>query len=254
MNTTAALLGIESLGAEVLIAFFALALMEIVLGIDNLVFISILVEKLPSPQQAKGRTWGLVLALGTRLALLFTISWMSRLTAPLFAALGRDFSGRDLILLAGGLFLIAKSTHEIYDKLEAAHEGKPPILGRRAFWLVVGQIALLDIVFSFDSVITAIGMTQKLGVMVAAIVAAILVMIAFAGWIGKFLRQHPSLKILALSFLLLIGVMLFLDGLGKHVEKGYIYFAMAFSLIVELLNMRYRRRLRPVELHTKWQG
>jgi predicted tellurium resistance membrane protein TerC len=226
------------------LSLLTLTLMEIVLGIDNIVFISILAGKLPSHQQAPARTLGLSLALGMRLALLFAISWVMGLTEPLFAAFGMEFSGRDLILLGGGLFLVAKATHEIYEKLEVppddANANKPS--GARMFGFIIVQILLLDIVFSLDSVITAVGMAQHLSVMVIAMVLAVAFMLVFAGRIGNFVNDHPSMKILALSFLLLIGVMLVAEGTGKHIGKGYIYFAMAFSLGVELLNMRFRKR------------
>jgi predicted tellurium resistance membrane protein TerC len=226
------------------LSLLTLTLMEIVLGIDNIVFISILAGKLPSHQQAPARTLGLTLALGMRLGLLFAISWVMGLTEPLFAAFGKAFSGRDLILLGGGLFLVAKATHEIYEKLEVPPDqpnaGKPS--GARMFSLIILQILLLDIVFSLDSVITAVGMAQHLSVMVIAMVLAVAFMLVFAGRIGNFVNDHPSMKILALSFLLLIGVMLIAEGTGKHIGKGYIYFAMAFSLGVELLNMRFRRK------------
>jgi predicted tellurium resistance membrane protein TerC len=236
------------LSADGIVALLTLTAMEIVLGIDNLVFIAILTAKLPAAQQPLARRVGLGLALGTRLALLFAISWIMGLTEPLFT-LWRPFSGRDLILLLGGLFLIAKATHEIHDKLEGG-EGEPTLRPRRsAFALVVLQIALLDIVFSLDSVITAVGMTDHLPIMVVAIVIAIGVMLFSMEGVSRFVERHPTVKILALSFLLLIGVMLVAEGMGRHIEKGYIYFAMAFSLFVELLNMRYRRSRTPVTLH-----
>lgn len=233
-----------------LLALATLSAMEIVLGIDNVVFIAILVARLPAGQREVARRLGLVLALGVRIGLLFTISWMMGLTEPLVTVLGRGVSGRDLILLGGGLFLIGKATREIYEKVEAdPHEpGAPGV--RAAFWWVLAQILLLDIVFSLDSVITAVGMANQLSIMVTAMVIAMLVMLASAGAVSRFIDQHPSLKILALAFLLLIGVMLVAEGMGTHVEKGYIYFAMAFSLLVEMLNMRYRRRQRPARRGT----
>jgi predicted tellurium resistance membrane protein TerC len=226
------------------LSLFTLTLMEIVLGIDNIVFISILAGKLPKDRQAAARTLGLSLALGMRLGLLFAISWVMSLTEPLFSVYGKAFSGRDLILLGGGLFLVAKATHEIYEKLEVEPEAPPAdkASGARMFGLIIVQILLLDIVFSLDSVITAVGMAQHLSVMVIAMVLAVGFMLVFAGRIGSFVNDHPSMKILALSFLLLIGVMLIAEGTGKHVGKGYIYFAMAFSLGVELLNMRFRKK------------
>jgi predicted tellurium resistance membrane protein TerC len=226
------------------LSLLTLTLMEIVLGIDNIVFISILAGKLPKDRQAAARTLGLSLALGMRLGLLLAISWVMGLTEPLFSAFGKALSGRDLILLGGGLFLVAKATHEIYEKLEvepdAVLAGKAG--GARMFGLIILQILLLDIVFSLDSVITAVGMAQHLSVMVIAMVLAVGFMLVFAGRIGSFVNDHPSMKILALSFLLLIGVMLVAEGTGKHIGKGYIYFAMAFSLGVELLNMRFRKK------------
>jgi predicted tellurium resistance membrane protein TerC len=226
------------------LSLLTLTLMEIVLGIDNIVFISILAGKLPKERQAAARSLGLTLALGMRLGLLFAISWVMSLTEPLFSVYGKAFSGRDLILLGGGLFLVAKATHEIYEKLEVLPEAPSTdkASGARMFGLIILQILLLDIVFSLDSVITAVGMAQHLSVMVIAMVLAVGFMLVFAGRIGSFVNDHPSMKILALSFLLLIGVMLVAEGTGKHIGKGYIYFAMAFSLGVELLNMRFRKR------------
>jgi predicted tellurium resistance membrane protein TerC len=234
------------LTADGLVALLTLAALEIVLGVDNLVFISIISGRLPAAQQPLARKVGLGLALVTRVALLFTISWMMGLTRPLFRIpLGGDISGRDLILLAGGLFLIAKATWEIYDKVEA---GEPAPAagggGRRGFVSVILQIMVLDIVFSLDSVITAVGMVNHLPIMVAAIVVAMAVMLFAMETVNRFIDAHPSLKILALAFLILIGVVLVADGLGQHVPKGYIYFAMAFSLGVELLNIRYHRSRR----------
>ena len=226
------------------LSLLTLTLMEIVLGIDNIVFISILAGKLPKARQAAARSLGLTLALGMRLGLLFAISWVMSLTEPLFSVYGKAFSGRDLILLGGGLFLVAKATHEIYEKLEVEPEAPPTdkASGATMFGLIILQILLLDIVFSLDSVITAVGMAQHLSVMVIAMVLAVGFMLVFAGRIGSFVNDHPSMKILALSFLLLIGVMLIAEGTGKHIGKGYIYFAMAFSLGVELLNMRFRKK------------
>jgi predicted tellurium resistance membrane protein TerC len=237
-----------------LISLVTLTLMEIVLGIDNIVFLSILVAKLPANQQNKARTIGLILALGMRLGLLMTLSWIMRLTEPFFTLpfIDRGISGRDLILLGGGLFLIAKSSHEIYDKLEAHHEEKKQPQGSSVFTWILVQIVLLDIVFSLDSVITAVGMAQKIWVMVTAMVVAVGVMLLSAKSIGEFIERHPSMKILALSFLLLIGVMLMAEGMGQHVSKGYIYFAMAFSMFIEVLNMRLRKPA-PVQLNTKYE-
>jgi predicted tellurium resistance membrane protein TerC len=236
------------------ISLATLAAMEIVLGIDNIVFLSILAGKLPREQQPAARRLGLGFALATRLALLFAITWVMGLTRELFTVLGHGWSGRDLILLVGGLFLLAKATHEIHDKLEVKHGVE---LGGRAtgrFWLVIAQIGVLDIVFSLDSVITAVGMAQHLAVMVVAMVLAVGVMLVFARPIGEFVERHPTMKMLALSFLLLIGVMLVAESFGKHIEKGYIYFAMAFSFAVELLNMRLRRgQQSPVVLHRRFE-
>jgi predicted tellurium resistance membrane protein TerC len=238
------------LSTDGLVALVTLTAMEIVLGIDNVVFIAILVARLPQSEQALARRVGLTLALAIRVGLLFAISWMMRLTAPLFTVPVADWtvSGRDLILLGGGLFLIAKSTWEIYDKVEAGHEAQTAGGRRAAFAAVLVQILLLDIVFSLDSVITAVGMARHLSIMVVAMVIAMLVMLASAGAVSGFVERHPSVKILALSFLLLIGVMLMVEGMGSHINKGYIYFAMAFSLFVEMLNMRYRKHRAPVRL------
>jgi predicted tellurium resistance membrane protein TerC len=235
------------------VSLLTLTAMEVVLGIDNIVFISILAGKLPPAEQPKARRLGLSLALVFRLGLLFALSWVMGLTAPLFALLGKGFSGRDLILLSGGAFLIAKSTHEIYDKLEGGHEERPAPKASGAFAWILVQILALDIVFSLDSVITAVGMAQHLAVMVAAMVIAVGLMLVFAGAIGDFVNRHPSMKILALSFLLLIGVVLVADGMGQHVGKGYIYSAMAYAFIVELLNMRLRKRTRPLTLHRRFE-
>jgi predicted tellurium resistance membrane protein TerC len=234
------------LTADGLLALVTLSAMEIVLGIDNVVFIAILVGRLPEAQREVARRLGLILALGIRIGLLFAISWIMGLTAPLFHVLGRGVSGRDLILLGGGLFLIFKATWEIYDKVEADHHAQGVGAARAAFAWVIFQILLLDIVFSLDSVITAVGMANDLPIMVTAMVIAMLVMLLSAGAVSRFIDGHPSLKILALAFLLLIGVMLVAEGMGTHIEKGYIYFAMAFSLLVELVNMRYRRKQQPV--------
>jgi predicted tellurium resistance membrane protein TerC len=234
------------LTADGLLALATLSAMEIVLGIDNVVFIAILVGRLPEAQREIARRLGLILALGIRIGLLFTISWMMSLTEPLFTAFGGAVSGRDLILLGGGLFLIFKATWEVYEKVEADPHEQAAAIVRGVFLWVLLQILLLDIVFSLDSVITAVGMANDLSIMITAMVIAMLVMLASAGTVSRFIDQHPSLKILALAFLLLIGVMLVAEGMGTHVNKGYIYFAMAFSLLVELLNMRYRRARRPV--------
>jgi predicted tellurium resistance membrane protein TerC len=240
---------------EALVSLVTLSLMEIVLGIDNIVFISILTGKLPPAQQPKARNLGLILALGIRLGLLGAIQWIMGLKATLFSiskpfAEGHwDCSGQKLILLGGGLFLMAKSTHEIYDKLEGEHGDEKAKGGGASFGLILAQILLLDIVFSLDSVITAVGMAKQYVVMAAAMVIAVAVMLLFAGKVGDFVNRHPSMKVLALSFLLLIGVMLVAEAMDQHIGKGHIYFAMAFSLLIELLNMRLRKKQNPVHLH-----
>ncbi len=226
---------------DVWIALATLTLLEIVLGIDNIVFIAILASRLPVEKQALAYRLGLLGAMVTRIALLMTINWVMQLTEPVFEIMEHSFSGRDLILLGGGLFLIAKSTHEIYDKVEGERAGD--VQG----WFsslpgIVAQIMILDIIFSLDSVITAVGMADDIEVMVAAVVIAIAVMLLFAQQIGDFVNRYPSMKVLALSFLLLIGVLLTAEGLGQHINKGYIYFAMAFALMVELLNIRVRSK------------
>jgi predicted tellurium resistance membrane protein TerC len=237
------------------ISFATLAAMEIVLGIDNIVFLTILSGRLPEEQQARARRLGLGLALGMRVLLLLAISWLMGLTRPLFAILGHGFTGRDLILLVGGLFLIGKATHEIHDKLEVKHGGEAgPKATAASFGMVLAQIALLDMVFSLDSVITAVGMVGELEIMIAAVVASVGVMLFFAGPVGNFVNRHPTMKMLALSFLLLIGVLLVAEGMGQHVPKGYVYFAMAFSLAVELLNMRARKAQQaPLALHHRFE-
>jgi len=239
----------ELFTSENVIALLTLALLEIVLGIDNIVFLAILSSKLPPEQRSKARRVGLVLALLMRVALLLGIQWVMGLTEPIFGIWGREFSGRDLILLGGGLFLLAKSTWEIHDKLEGheAHHGT----GTKkvvSFSSIIVQIALLDIVFSLDSVITAVAMSSHIPIMITAVVLAMIVMLIFANVVSDFVERHPTVKMLALSFLILIGVVLIAEGWGEHVEKGYIYFAMAFSLGVELLNMRLRKKAPPVVL------
>jgi predicted tellurium resistance membrane protein TerC len=237
-----------------LVALVTLSAMEIVLGIDNVVFIAILTAKLPAAQQARARQVGLALALGMRILLLLAISWIMGLTAPLFMLLARAVSGRDLILLAGGLFLMFKATWEIYDKLEVVHVEARGGPRRAALAAVLAQILLLDLVFSLDSVITAVGMANRLPIMVAAMVIAMVVMLLSMGAVSGFVERHPSVKILALAFLLLIGLMLVAEAIGHHLPKGYIYFAMAFSLGVELLNMRYRRKQQPLALHHRFEA
>jgi predicted tellurium resistance membrane protein TerC len=243
----------ELLTTDSLVAFLSLTLMEVVLGIDNVVFIAILSSKLPANQQGRARIVGLSLAVLLRIGMLFGISWIIKLTSPLFMALGNEISAKDLIMISGGLFLIAKATHEIYDKLERLHE-VGAAARTKAFMGVVAQIVSLDVVFSIDSVLTAVGMVQRVEIMIAAVLVAVGIMMAFSGGLSAFVNRHPSLKILALSFLLLIGVMLVAEGLGSHINKGYIYFAMAFSLLVELFNMRYRRKKHaPVTLHQAFE-
>jgi len=242
--------------ADTWISLATLSAMEVVLGIDNIVFLSILAGRLPRAQQPAARRLGLGFALATRLLLLLGITWVMGLTRELFSVLGHGWSGRDLILLVGGLFLLAKATFEIHDKLEVKHgpelEGTK---GKASFWIVIVQIGVLDIVFSLDSVITAVGMAQHLAVMVTAMVLAVGVMLVFARAVGEFVERHPTMKMLALSFLLLIGVMLVAESFGKHIEKGYVYFAMAFSFLVEVLNMRVRRAQRaPVALHHRFEA
>ena len=232
---------------ETWIALLTLTVLEIVLGIDNIIFISILAGKLPAGEQPRARTVGLTLAMVTRILLLLFLTGIMRLTLPLFSPFGHPFSGRDLILLLGGLFLIWKSTREIHDKLEG-EEGRQNVKAGATFGGVIVQIVLLDIVFSLDSVITAVGMVRQVGVMIAAIVLAVLVMLVAAGPISNFVHRHPTLKMLALSFLLLIGVTLIADGLGQHIPKGYVYFAMGFSVFVESLNLRLLRKAPPVHL------
>ncbi|MGU5613611.1 TerC family protein [Aeromonas caviae] len=222
------------------VALATLTLLEIVLGIDNIIFISILVGRLPEAQRQKARILGLGLAMGTRILLLLSLAWVMRLTEPLFTVLGEAISGRDLILLVGGLFLIAKSTHEIHQSLEGAAEEAGVVSKTAGFLSTLVQIAILDIIFSLDSVITAVGMADHVPVMVLAIIIAVGVMMFAAKPIGDFVDTHPTIKMLALSFLILVGVALMAEGLDLHIPKGYIYFAMAFSLVVEMINIRLR--------------
>lgn len=233
------------------IALATLAALEIVLGIDNIIFISILAGKLPEHQQAKARNIGLMLAMGTRLLLLFSLSWVMGLTTNLFTVLNQGISGRDIILLAGGLFLLAKATLEIHHKLEG-DDGAANAKVAASYGGVLVQIMLLDIVFSLDSVITAVGMADHLSIMVIAVVVSVGVMLLSAGSISGFVQKHPTVKMLALSFLLLIGLSLFMEGLDKHIEKAYIYFAMGFSVMVEMLNLRATKTAsKPVHLRER---
>lgn len=234
---------------ESLVTLFTLALLEIVLGLDNVIFIAILAGRLPQEQQAKARQVGLILALGTRVLLLLSLSWIMGLVEPLFAIAGKEFSGRDVILLAGGLFLLAKSTIEMHHSLEG-HAETQKSSAAQSFLGVVTQIAILDIVFSLDSVITAVGLADELVIMIIAIVLAVGVMLLFANSLSAFIEKHPTVKMLALSFLLLIGMSLVAEGLHFHIDKAYVYFAMAFSVFVELLNIRLRAG-KPVKLHTQ---
>jgi predicted tellurium resistance membrane protein TerC len=231
------------------LALATLTALEIVLGVDNIIFISILCGRLPESQRARARTIGLALAMFSRIALLFSLAWVMTLTAPLFSVLGKDISGRDLILLGGGLFLLWKSIHEIHNSLEGEEEEGGTMTAAVTFGAVITQIAIIDIVFSLDSVITAVGMVDEVSIMVAAIVIAVGVMMFAAGPIGSFVDRHPTIKMLALAFLILVGVALIAEGWGMHIPKGYIYFAMAFSVAVEMLNLRMRaKRKAPLKL------
>ena len=238
---------------QALIALLTLTVLEIVLGIDNIIFISILTDRLPQEDRKKGRLVGLGLAMIMRILLLFSISLIIKLTAPLFTVFNFDISGRDLILIIGGLFLLAKSTHEIHSKLEGEEDIKRG-KGNATFLSVIIQILLLDVIFSLDSVITAVGMADHLGVMVTAVVIAVIFMMIFVGPVSNFVENHPTIKILALSFLLLIGFSLVVEGLHQHIPKGYIYFAMAFSVFVELLNLKVRKKRIPVKLKSNIPG
>jgi predicted tellurium resistance membrane protein TerC len=238
--------------AEGWIALGTLTVLEIVLGIDNIVFISILAGKLPQHDRARARKVGLSLAMVIRILLLLSITWVMGLTAPIFAVFGQEISGRDIILLVGGLFLIGKSTLEIHEKLEGV-EGHGSAKVAKSFASVIVQILLLDIVFSLDSVITAVGMAEDVAVMILAVIIAVGVMLFSAGAISEFVDRHPTVKILALSFLLLIGVSLIGEGLDQHIPKGYIYFAMAFSVFVEMINLRIRAKVDPVHLHQAYK-
>lgn len=233
--------------SEILVALVTLTVLEIVLGVDNVIFISILSSKLRQEEQKRARRVGLIAAMGMRLLFLLSIAWIARLTTPLFTILDHAISGRDIILIGGGLFLLAKATYEIHDKLEG-QEGHAAGRVAASFASVIGQVMLLDIVFSIDSVVTAVGMANQLWVMMAAVVASVLVMLAAAEPISAFVDQHPTIKILALSFLLLIGLSLIAEGFGQKISKGYIYFAMGFSVFVEMVNIRVRRKGAPVQL------
>jgi len=229
---------------EAWLAFVTLVALEVVLGIDNIVFISILADKLPQARRERIRRIGLLLAMVMRLALLAILAWLVGLTAPLFELLGHGFSGRDLVLIAGGLFLIYKSTTEIHEVVQGG-ETHTAAAVRAAAAAILAQIVVVDMVFSLDSIITAVGMVDDLRIMAAAVIASVALMMAFAGPIGRFISARPTIKMLALAFLLMIGLVLVADGLGVHVPKGYVYFAMAFSLLVEMLNLRVRRRKGP---------
>ena len=237
---------------QVWLAFVTLTALELVLGIDNVIFISILVEKLEARQRELARRVGLFLAMFMRIALLAALSWLVGLREPLFAVLGHEISGRDLILIAGGLFLIYKSTVEIHQLLEG-EEGGASAAVRATFAAIIGQIVLIDLVFSLDSIITAVGMVSQIEVMVAAVIVSVLVMMAFAGAIGRFIADRPTIKVLALAFLFMIGLVLIADGFDHHVPKGYVYFAMAFSVLVEMLNTRLRRKRDVVRLHEPYR-
>ncbi|MEJ7843992.1 MAG: TerC family protein [Rubrobacter sp.] len=243
------------LNPEIWVAFLTLLALEIVLGIDNIVFISILVDKLPEERQALARRLGLGMALVMRILLLLSLSWVIGLTAPLFAVFGQEISGRDVILILGGLFLLGKATYEIHENLEG-EKGHSSARVKATFASVLIQIIILDMVFSLDSVITAVGMVDQVSVMIAAVTVAMLVMLFSAEAVAGIVNRHPTLKMLALSFLLLIGLALLLEGFDQHVPKGYIYFAMGFSVLIEFLNIRVRRRRearsRPVELHQRY--
>lgn len=234
------------------VALFTLTTLELVLGIDNVIFISILVDKLPKERRELARRIGLFFAMFMRIGLLFLLSWIVGLIEPLFSLFRQEISGRDLILIGGGLFLLWKSTKEIHQLLEG-EKGEASTAVRATFSAVILQLAIIDLVFSFDSIITAVGMVDQVGVMIAAVIVSVLLMMAFAGGIGRVVSAHPTIKMLALAFLLVIGVVLIADGFDHHVPKGYVYFAMAFSVTVELLNIRMRKRaVPPAELHERY--
>jgi len=235
------------------IAFATLTALELVLGIDNVIFISILVDRLPAAQRERARRIGLLGAMFMRIGLLLVLAWIIGLTAPLLSILGQEISGRDLILILGGLFLLWKSTREIHQLLEGAEENPATVRAHATFGALIMQIMLIDLVFSLDSIITAVGMVKEVAVMVAAIVVSVALMMAFAGAIGRFISAHPTIKMLALSFLVVIGVLLIAQGFDHEVPKGYVYFAMAFAVCVEMLNIRMRRVMaKPVHLHSRY--
>ena len=236
-----------------LIALLTLTFLEVILGVDNVIFISILSGRLPEESQPRARRLGLIGAMGMRILLLLSLAWIIKLTNPLFALFGHDFSGRDLILILGGLFLLAKATLEIHDRLEG-EDGESAAKAAASFGAVLVQIMLLDIVFSLDSVITAVGMADDVSIMVAAVVIAVGIMMVSAEAISGFVNRHPTVKVLALSFLLLIGLSLVADGFGMHIPKGYIYFAMGFSIFVEMINLRVRTGHDPVRLHKRYRA
>jgi len=237
---------------QVWIAFATLTMLELVLGIDNIIFISILVDRLPAAQRDRARRLGLFGAMFMRIGLLMVLAWIIGLTAPLFSVLGEEFSGRDLILLGGGLFLLWKSVHEIHQLMEGV-EGERSAGAGASFASVLGQIMVIDLVFSLDSIITAVGMVKQVEVMVAAVVASVALMMVFAGAIGRFVSAHPTIKMLALAFLVVVGVVLIAAGFDHEVPKGYVYFAMVFAIAVEMLNIRMRKRAaKPVQLHERY--
>ncbi|MEO9966312.1 MAG: TerC family protein [Reichenbachiella sp.] len=241
----------ELLTPESLIALLTLTFLEIVLGVDNIIFISIVSNKLPEAQQAKARNIGLLCALVFRIGLLFGITWIISFSEPLFSILGHAFSGRDLILAGGGLFLIAKSTVEINHKMEVLEHKEAAKKNTVTIGAVIAQIIMLDIIFSFDSILTAVGLTDQLMIMIIAVIIAMFIMMSFAGKISSFISNHPSLEVLALSFLILIGFMLMVESMGHHVPKGYIYFAVFFSLLVEMLNIRIRKGREKIKLNKR---
>lgn len=229
---------------DIWMSFFTLCILEIILGIDNIIFISIISQKLPKEQQGKARSWGLGFALITRILLLLSITWIMQLTSPLFIIMENEISGRDIILILGGLFLIYKSVNEIHEKIENAHEPETVNLKKVTFWNVIFQIILIDIIFSLDSVITAVGMAEHVEVMIAAVIVSVIIMMLAINKISSFVDNNPTIKVLALSFLIMIGLALLADGLDFHIPKGYIYFSMAFALMVEAINITISKRKR----------